>query len=137
MKCRSNSEIEASATGRAAQVIPGSPAAGAGVQKGDAIISLAGHRLRDVIDYQFYLEPGVQSLEVERDGRVLSLQLVIDEVTDAGIIFESALFDGVRACRNRCLFCFVDQLPRNLRRPLYLKDGILMWCQIYLIELSY
>ncbi len=103
-------------------VAPGSPAARAGVRPGDRALRLNGHPLRDVLDYQFYLEAGPQALDLERNGSLLTLSLELDMDDDPGMVFARALFDKVHTCRNRCRFCFVDQLPPGLRRPLYLKD---------------
>lgn len=108
--------------GRVESVLAGSPAAEAGIKSGDLILWLNGHPLHDVIDYQFYLEPDFQELEVERDGRMLTVALACEIGEDLGIRFNEALFDRVRTCRCNCVFCFVDQLPRGLRKSLYLKD---------------
>ncbi len=108
--------------GPVAAVNPGSPAADAGVKSGDLVVALDGRQLRDVIDYQFLLEPGVRSLEIERDGRRFEAELEVEEGIDPGIVFSSVIFDRIRTCSNCCVFCFVDQAPRGLRRPLYLKD---------------
>lgn len=101
---------------------PLSPAAEAGLRPGDHILALNGHPLQDIIDYQFYFEEGANHLEIERDGRRLAVQLHAAAGADPGISFSTAVFDRVRTCRSRCIFCFVDQLPRGLRAPLYLKD---------------
>ncbi len=109
-------------------VAAGSAAATAGIEPGDAIISLDGHPLHDVIDYQFYLEPGRQSVELERGGRRLTLVMDNRENDnrenggDPGIIFSGVIFDRVRTCPNRCAFCFIEQVPAGLRPPLYLRD---------------
>ena len=110
------------ANAEVAAVLPGSPAAAAGIREKDIVLSLGGKPLRDIIDYQFCLEPGVQEVAVRRDGDGLTFLLEYDEKSDPGIRFHHALFDGVRRCRNHCLFCFIDQLPPGLREPLYLKD---------------
>ncbi|MDO8737284.1 MAG: DUF512 domain-containing protein [Thermoleophilia bacterium] len=108
--------------GLVVSVSPGSPADVAGIESGDRIISLDGSELHDVIDYQFHLEPGVQAVIVERDGRRHELDLDNYEGGDPGICFDDVRFDRVRTCANRCVFCFIDQVPDGLRRPLYLKD---------------
>lgn len=110
-----------SCTGRVAAVTSGSPAAGAGITPGDTLLSIDGHELRDVLDYQFLLEPGSQQLLLERDGRQLELALEHGH-EDPGISFESAIFDRVRTCACDCIFCFVDQLPPSLRPSLYIRD---------------
>ncbi len=123
MSARTNREAEKIApAARIKTVLPGSAAAAAGLKPGDIVKSLGGRSLRDVIDYQFYLEPGVNKLRVERSGRSLAVELDADPANDAGIVFGSVLFNGIKTCRNHCLFCFVDQLPSGMRRQLYLKD---------------
>lgn len=107
--------------GRVGRVEAGSPAAAAGIAPGDLVTALDGRPLRDTIDYRFYLEVGEQELEVERGGRRLSLRVSCDG-GDPGIVFKSDIFDRVRVCRNKCPFCFVNQLPRGLRKPFYVKD---------------
>ncbi len=106
--------------GRITAVAEGSPAAAAGIIPGDVLLSIDGHGLRDVIDYQFHVEPGVRLL-LERGGRQLELRLPSDP-GDPGISFQSAVFDRVRTCACNCVFCFVDQLPPGLRPPLYVRD---------------
>jgi len=102
-------------------VIPGSPAAAAGIEAGDIITSLDGHILHDVIDYQFFLEPRAQLLEFRRGGQRSRTELN-NSGDDPGIFFSSVVFDRVRTCSNECVFCFVDQVPADRRAPLYLKD---------------
>lgn len=107
--------------GRVGRVEAGSPAAAAGIAPGDLITALDGRALRDTIDYRFYLEVGGGQLEVERGGRRFSVRVSCDG-GDPGIEFESDIFDRVRVCGNKCPFCFVNQLPRGLRKPFYVKD---------------
>ena len=103
-------------------VVAGSPAELAGIRKGDRIIRLNGHHLSDVIDYQFYLELGSQELELEREGEHLTLEMNLGSGNDPGIVFPETLFDGIRRCRCDCMFCFVGQLPNDLRRSVYIRD---------------
>lgn len=108
--------------GLVAAVEPESPAASAGVMPGDRILSIDGQRLRDVIDYQFIVEPVKQEVELERDGDILKLEIDNHGHDYPGIIFGNTLFDGVRRCRCNCAFCFVDQVPSGLRDALFIKD---------------
>lgn len=111
--------------GLIAAIVPDSPAQIAGVQPGDRLLSVGGHHLRDIIDYRYYLDPGAQEIELSRNGQQLRVIKVIMDAgpgIDPGIEFSGAIFDHIRSCRCRCLFCFVDQLPRGLRKSLYLKD---------------
>ncbi|HHY38972.1 MAG TPA: DUF512 domain-containing protein, partial [Clostridia bacterium] len=79
--------------------------------------------LRDILDYWFYASSSVISLEViKATGKKMTIRLEKGEDEDPGIVFEESLFDGMRACKNDCIFCFVDQLPPGLRKTLYLKD---------------
>lgn len=96
----------------------GSPASEAGLQAGDTILSINGHRIGDLIDYLFYADDERLDLIVLRKGK--RVPLVIEKNGhDAGI--ELRHFK-VKTCKNRCIFCFVSQLPKGLRRSLYIKD---------------
>jgi len=106
-----------------AAVGPQSPAARAGLRPGDLVVSADGHRLRDVIDWQWYADGTEVALAVlppdDVEERVV-LRRGADE--SWGVSFTETVFDGVRTCRNRCAFCFMAQLPKGLRRALYLRD---------------
>lgn len=103
-------------------MVAGSPAARAGIAAGDLVVSLGGKPLRDTIDYRFFLAPGEQDVEVKREGRRFVVRLSLDGSESPGIEFADAVFDRVRVCRNKCPFCFVNQMPRGLRQPFYVKD---------------
>ncbi|MFN3395376.1 MAG: DUF512 domain-containing protein [Thermodesulfovibrionales bacterium] len=99
-------------------VRPGSPASAAGLQAGDVIMSINGNRIVDLIDYLFYADEEKLDLIVSRKGK--RFPLVIERKDhDTGI--ELRHFK-VKTCKNRCIFCFVSQLPKGLRRSLYIKD---------------
>lgn len=99
-----------------------SAAGRAGLRAGDRILRIDGTRLRDAIDYYVLLsDDGQHEALVERGGE--NLRIALESGTrEPGIDFESPLFGRMRACRNSCMFCFVDQLPEGLRAPLYVKD---------------
>ncbi len=108
---------------RITKVLPDSIAAEIGFESGDAIVAINGTRPRDLIDYQFLCADEVLELEVlDATGKTHSLEIEKDYDQDLGLEFETALFDGLIQCNNRCPFCFIDQQPPGKRTSLYLKD---------------
>lgn len=108
---------------RITRVIPDSIAAEIGFEAGDAIVAINGTRPRDLIDYQFLCADEVLALEVlDAAGKTHHLEIEKDYDEDLGLEFESALFDGLIQCNNRCPFCFIDQQPPGKRSSLYFKD---------------
>lgn len=101
------------------RVTPRSPAALAGIKGGDSLVSINSHPLSDSIDYLFYGNEADMSMVVRRNGRRHTVRLRMDEGGDPGL--ELGHF-RVKTCRNKCIFCFVSQLPRGLRKTLYVKD---------------
>ncbi|MGC8873878.1 MAG: DUF512 domain-containing protein [Chloroflexia bacterium] len=94
----------------------------AGIRPGDRLLEANGHPLRDVIDWAFYADGHSVTVRVARGESTFSVQLCRPAGTAWGIDFAEPLFDGVRHCQNRCLFCFLDQLPPGWRRSIYLRD---------------
>ncbi|MEA5622316.1 TIGR03279 family radical SAM protein [Nostoc sp. UHCC 0251] len=108
---------------RITKVLPDSIAAEIGFEAGDAIVAINGTRPRDLIDYQFLCADEVLELEVlDATGKTHSLEIEKDYDQDLGLEFETALFDGLIQCNNRCPFCFIDQQPPGKRTSLYFKD---------------
>jgi len=101
---------------------PGSPADRAGVRAGDRLVSINGRALRDIIDYRYLAADTPLRLRLEGPGGGATVRVEKDPAEDLGLRFALELFDGMRTCANRCAFCFVHQLPRGLRRSLYLLD---------------
>ena len=93
----------------------------AGIKSGDILISINGHEINDVLDYRFYLADKNLTVKVKDDTEK---ELVIDKelYDDIGLEFETPLMDKKHRCENKCLFCFIDQLPKGLRDTLYFKD---------------
>ncbi len=90
---------------------------------GDKLISINGKEIVDVLDYKFFAYDARVSVVLESpEGRRRVVKLKKPVGADLGLEFETYLMDRARACRNRCLFCFVDQLPRGMRKTLYFKD---------------
>ncbi|MHC5831492.1 MAG: PDZ domain-containing protein, partial [Nostoc sp.] len=95
---------------RITKVLPDSIAAEIGFEAGDAIVAINGTHPRDLIDYQFLCADEVLELEVlDAAGKTHSLEIEKDYDQDLGLEFETALFDGLIQCNNRCPFCFIDQ----------------------------
>ena len=102
---------------------PGSPAERSGVQAGEYLLAVDDQPLRDIIDLSFAAAESTVTLTLGQTNgaeRKVTIQKEIDE--ELGLVFESAVFDQVRRCANRCMFCFVDQMPEGLRESLYVKD---------------
>ncbi|MEA5012984.1 MAG: DUF512 domain-containing protein [Candidatus Limiplasma sp.] len=108
---------------RIAEVQQGSVAFRHGLAAGDAIAAMNGEPLLDEIDYQALSFPARVSLEVERaDGRRETVVLRKEEGEPLGLRFEESMALCPRTCRNKCVFCFIDQMPPGLRKTLYVKD---------------
>ena len=107
---------------RVVAVAPGSPASRAGLQPGDEVVSLAGRRPRDVIEWRLLTDEADVDMELRRGGLDFDVVVAKDEGEPLGAEVSSALFDKVRTCDNHCDFCFIYQLPPALRQSLYLKD---------------
>jgi putative radical SAM enzyme (TIGR03279 family) len=101
---------------------PESPAARAGLVVGDVVLSVNGTVPRDIIEWRYAADDAEVSLEVLRGGLELTLDVVKRAGEPLGAEVSSAVFDRVRTCDNHCEFCFIYQLPKGLRRSLYLKD---------------
>ena len=104
-------------------VDPHSPAARAHIKPGEQLLTINGHRIVDVLDYRFYGYDPVSDLQVRTpDGTERTVHIRKAEGQDLGLNFETYLMDHAHSCANNCIFCFVDQMPRGLRKSLYFKD---------------
>lgn len=107
---------------RVAAVAPGSPADLAGIAAGDVLVAVGGQAVRDVIAYRVMTDDADVELTIERGGIERDLVVAKDAGVPLGIDVDSPVFDAVRTCDNHCEFCFIYQLPKGMRRSLYLKD---------------
>ncbi|MCI8479155.1 MAG: DUF512 domain-containing protein [Oscillospiraceae bacterium] len=104
-------------------VDPGSPAQRAGIHPGETLIQVNGHAITDVLDYKFYTyDPRLVLTLSDGAERIRTVQLRKAAGEGLGLNFETYLMDKARSCANRCIFCFVDQMPPGLRDTLYFKD---------------
>ena len=93
-----------------------------GVRAGDKLVSLNGNEIGDVLDYRYYLAEETVTISLLRNGETLALTVKKDTYDDIGLLFETPLMDKKHSCKNKCIFCFIDQLPKGLRETLYFKD---------------
>jgi len=108
--------------GEVTDVAIGSPAQTAGMRAGDRLVSLNGQPVRDIIDYRFHSAEHEVEVVFLR-GNEMRQAIVEKEIDEPlGLDFAEELFDGVRTCDNCCVFCFVHQLPRGMRKSLYIRD---------------
>ena len=103
-------------------VAPGSPAHRAGVRPGETLAAINGHPIIDVLDYKFYSYDPDLVLTLREGEQERKVFLDKDVGQDLGLEFETYLMDRARSCANKCVFCFVDQMPKGMRDTLYFKD---------------
>ena len=105
------------------QVVPGSIAEELEIEPGDVLVEINGHEIEDIFDYQYYCEDYELVVVIRKpDGEEWELEIEKDEDEDLGIVFENGLMDEYRSCHNKCIFCFIDQMPPGMRETLYFKD---------------
>ena len=103
--------------------VPGSIAEELGIRPGDKLLAIDGHEIEDIFDYQFYVEDEDIVLLIEKpDGEQWELEIEKEADEDLGIEFGQGLMDEYRSCYNKCIFCFIDQMPKGMRDTLYFKD---------------
>ncbi len=94
-----------------------------GIEPGDALLEINGKKVEDVFDYRYLLNEEYVTVSIEKpDGEIWELEIEKEYEEDLGIAFESGLMDDYRSCANRCVFCFIDQMPPGMRETLYFKD---------------
>lgn len=103
-------------------VLPRSRAARLGIKSGDVLLSINGKEINDVLDYRFYLADTKLKIKVMRGEKELEFKISKQEYDDIGLDFETPLMDKKHSCENKCVFCFIDQLPKGMRKSLYFKD---------------
>lgn len=105
------------------EVCPGSIAQEMGIEPGDVLLSIDGNEIEDVFDYHFYVNDEYITVLIRKPyGEEWELEIEKDDEEDLGIVFARGLMDEYRSCRNKCMFCFIDQMPRGMRDTLYFKD---------------
>jgi putative radical SAM enzyme (TIGR03279 family) len=109
---------------RISSISAGSPASDVDLAVGDELVSVNGREPTDIIEYQQLIDGDVVTLVVRREGAALSHKVTVTKVAGQplGLSIDSAVFDRIRTCDNHCTFCFIYQLPKGMRRSLYVKD---------------
>lgn len=109
--------------GTISKVDKGSIAEEVGIEKGDVLLSVNQKNITDIFDYRFLIADEKVLLTVEKpDGQKWEIDIEKDPYEDLGLEFDPPIIDSEKSCRNKCIFCFIDQLPRHMRETLYFKD---------------
>ena len=105
------------------RVLEGSIAQEMEIEAGDRLLAVNGEEIRDIFDYQYLVQDDyIEALVEKADGEEWLLEIDKDCDEDLGIEFENGLMDEYRSCCNKCIFCFIDQMPAGMRETLYFKD---------------
>ncbi len=106
-----------------ASVLPGSIAEELSIEPGDSLVSVNGEPVGDIFDYRYLTNEEYLTVEIEKaDGEIWEVEIEKEFEEDLGLEFTQSLMDEYRSCKNRCIFCFIDQMPPGMRPTLYFKD---------------
>jgi len=103
-------------------VIKKSIAEKSNIKANDTLLEINGNEINDVLDYMFYVAEDKLLVKFLRNDKAFSVTIKKSEYDDLGLEFSSFLMDEKKSCRNKCVFCFIDQMPPNMRETLYFKD---------------
>lgn len=93
------------------------------IEKGDILVSINNKEIKDIFDYRYLIKDEYLDVLIKKsDGEEWLLEIEKEMDEDLGIVFESGLMDNAKSCKNKCIFCFIDQLPEGMRETLYFKD---------------
>ncbi|APM38724.1 DUF512 domain-containing protein [Clostridium kluyveri] len=102
---------------------PGSIAEEMEMEVGDYLISINNAKVKDIIDYKFLISDDYAEVEIQKEnGEIWTLEIEKEYDEDLGVEFEDAILDKPKSCHNKCIFCFIDQMPEGMRKTLYFKD---------------
>ncbi len=105
------------------KVLPGGIAEEMEIEPGDVLLEINGQEITDIFDYQYYIQDEyIEVLVKKPSGEEWLLEINKDYDEDLGVEFENGLMDDYRSCHNKCIFCFIDQMPKGMRDTLYFKD---------------
>ena len=103
-------------------IVPGSIAEELELQPGDYIVTVNGNPVEDVLDYRFFCKEEYLEVLIRRGDEEAVFEIEKDSEEDLGLVFDNGLMDEYHRCRNKCVFCFIDQMPSGMRPTLYFKD---------------
>ncbi len=110
-------------SGKISKVHSGSIGEEIGMEEGDLLLSIDGVEINDILEYKFYTSDSEFVIEFQKpNGDIYEVNVINDEYEQLGIEFENPMIDCTRSCRNKCIFCFIDQLPHGMRETIYVKD---------------
>src|SRR6185312_1448679 len=118
-------------SGVIAAVTPGSLGDELGLRAGQRIVTINGEPLNDALDFQFAASSTEVVLEVESDDELVEYQVERDLDEPWGVTFADPTFDGIHICENTCPFCFIKQLPKGMRKSLYVMDDDYRYSMLY------
>src|SRR3954447_7364038 len=124
-------DLAPSVPGQVDAVSPASLAMELGIELGDRIVGINGLPLVDALDFQFQAQAEHVILDVERAGVLLRYDLELEGDEFWGVTFADPTFDGIRICENACPFCFIKQIPKGMRRSLYVMDDDYRYSMLY------
>ena len=105
------------------RITPGSIAEELEIEAGDVLVSINGNEIEDVFDYHYMINDEYLEILIRKaDGEEWELEIEKEYNEDIGIEFENGLMDDYKSCTNKCIFCFIDQMPPGMRETLYFKD---------------
>ena len=108
---------------RIKEVLPGSIAEELEIEPGDTLLAINDVEIKDIFDYHYYIDDEYLVVLIEKsNGEQWELEIEKDYDEDLGLVFEQSLMDEYHSCRNKCMFCFIDQMPPGMRDTLYFKD---------------
>jgi len=102
-----------------------------GIEKGDRILGVNGNPLMDALEFQYHAQSEQVSIDIDRAGSILRYELELEGDEFWGITFSDPTFDGIRVCENTCPFCFIKQIPKGMRRSLYVMDDDFRYSMLY------
>ncbi len=101
---------------------PDSLAEEAGLVPGDRLVTVNGHKIHDILEYRYLISETEVELEVLKENGDTEIITIENDYEDLGIEFKQGLIDTAQSCKNKCIFCFIDQLPEGMRETVYFKD---------------